>query len=265
MAFSSFAIQNYSYFSDMFLTEGIRSLGKYFLLLGQTFHKPENWKEYRKALARDLELLGLNSIGIVSIISLFVGAVVTIQTAYNLDDPLVPDYYIGIATRESIILEFSPTIICLILSGKVGSNIASTLGSMRVSEQIDALEVMGINPAGYLIMPKVIALVFFNPLLIVISMFLGILGGYFAAEFAGVVAPVDYLQGIQSEFNPFYITYALIKTVVFSFIITTVSAYYGFYVKGGAIEVGINSTKAVVSSSIAIIVANYVLTQILLV
>lgn len=249
----------------MIITDSIKSFGRYFQLLGRAFHRPENWQQYRMAFFRDLELLGLNSIFIVSIISLFVGAVVTMQTAYNLDDPFVPDYYIGIATRESIILEFSPTIICLILAGKVGSNIASTLGSMRVSEQIDALEVMGINSSAYLIMPKIFAMVFFNPLLIIISMFLGILGGFFAAELTGVVATVDYTQGIQSYFNPYYVTYALIKTVVFSFIIVTVSSYYGYYVKGGAVEVGINATKAVVSSSITIIVANYILTQVLLI
>ena len=199
----------------MFFTNAISSLGRYFILLGRAFSKPENFREYAKAFWKDIDLLGLNSLGIVSIISLFVGAVVTIQTAYNLDDPLIPDYYVGIATRESIILEFSPTMISLILVGKVGSNIASTLGSMRVSEQIDALEIMGINSASYLILPKIVAMMFFNPILITISMFLGILGGYFAADLIGVVSPMEYLEGIQMDFNTFYIAYALIKTVVF--------------------------------------------------
>jgi phospholipid/cholesterol/gamma-HCH transport system permease protein len=219
---------------------------------------------YYQAFIRDLDLLGLNSLGLVTVISIFVGAVVTIQTAFNLDDPLVPDYYIAIATRESIILEFSPTIVSLILAGKVGSNIASTLGSMRVSEQIDALEVMGVNPAAYLIAPKVLALVFFNPILIIISMFLGVLGGYFASM-GGVMTVDDYLYGLTVDFSPYNINYALIKSFVFAFLIVTISAYYGFYVKGGAIEVGINSTKAVVSSSVAIIISNYMLTQLLLV
>ncbi len=248
----------------MFLTKGVRSIGQYFLLLSKTFKRPENFREYLKAFWIDIDLLGLNSLGIVSIISLFVGAVVTIQTAYNLDDPLIPDYYVGIATRESIILEFSPTIMSLILAGKVGSNIASTLGSMRVSEQIDALEIMGVNSAAYLILPKIVAAVVFNPILIIISMFLGILGGYLAADFTGVVAPVDYLQGIQSNLRIFYLVYSIIKTVVFAFIITSVSAFFGYYVKGGAVEVGINATKAVVSSSITVIIANYILTQLLL-
>lgn len=248
----------------MFFTKGIKSIGQYFILLGRVFKRPENIREYVKAFWSDIEVLGLNSLGIVSIISLFVGAVVTIQTAYNLGDPLIPRYYVGIATRESIILEFSPTIISLILAGKVGSNIASTMGSMRVSEQIDALEIMGVNSASYLILPKVLALVLFNPILIILSMFLGVLGGYVAADLVGVVSPTDYQIGIQSDFNSFYIVYSLIKTVVFAFIITTISAFFGYFVKGGAVEVGVNATKAVVSSSIAIIIANYILTQILL-
>lgn len=248
----------------MILQSSISSLGKYFLMLGRAFKKPESWREFRKAFMRDLDHLGVDSLGIVTIISVFVGAVVTIQTAYNLDDPLIPNYYIAIATRESIILEFSPTIVSLILAGKVGSNIASTLGSMRVTEQIDALEVMGVNPHAYLILPKIIALVFFNPILIILSMFLGIIGGYIAAVF-GVVPPDDFIMGLQLEFQPYYIVYSLLKTIMFAFLIVSISAFYGFYVKGGAIEVGINSTKAVVSSSVAIIVANYVLTQLLLV
>lgn len=257
-------VQNYFYFSDMFLIEWIRMLGRYWLMLSRTFRKPENWKEYKKAFFRDLDHLGVDSLGIVAVISIFVGAVVTIQTNHNLQDPLIPDYYVALAVRESIILEFSPTIVSLILAGKVGSNIASTLGSMRVSEQIDALEVMGVNPYAYLIMPKVVALVLFNPILIIISMFLGVIGGYLAAYF-GIFSTQDFVTGLQLEFNAYYVSYALIKTVVFAFLITSISAFYGFFVKGGAIEVGVNATKAVVSSSVAIIVANYVLTQILLV
>ncbi len=248
----------------MYLLKWLNDLGRYFLLLGRTFRKPESRSMYYKAFISDLDLLGLNSLALVTVISVFVGAVVTIQTAFNLDDPLVPDYYVAIATRESIILEFSPTIVSLILAGKVGSNIASTLGSMRVSEQIDALEVMGVNPASYLIAPKILALVFFNPILIIISMFLGVLGGYFASM-GGVMTVSDYVYGLTVDFVPYHITYALIKSFVFAFLIVTISAYYGFFVKGGAIEVGINSTKAVVSSSVAIIVSNYMLTNLLLV
>lgn len=252
------------YFSEMFISEGIHAVGQYFLLLSRVFKKPENWREYWKALMRDFDLLGLSSVWIVSIISLFVGAIVTIQTALNLDDSLIPDYYVAIAARESIILEFSPTMVSLILAGKVGSNIASTLGSMKVSEQIDALEVMGINPPGYLILPKIIATMIFNPILISISMFLGIFGGFLAATYLSDIAPSDFIEGLQLEFNAFYVVYALIKTVVFAFIITSISAFYGYYVTGGSIGVGINATKAVVSSSVAIIIANYILTQVLL-
>lgn len=248
----------------MIFTESVRSVGRYFILLGKTFHKPESWKEYWKTFIRDLDLLGYNSIWIVVIISMFMGAIVTIQTDNNLEDPLIPEYYIALATRESIILEFSPTMVSLILAGKVGSNIASTLGSMRVSEQIDALEVMGINSASYLILPKMIGLMLFNPILVILSMFVGVGGGYLAGVYVSDISPTDFIQGLQLEFNPFYITYALIKTVVFAFIITTISAFYGYYVKGGSIEVGVNATRAVVSSSVAIIVANYVLTQTLL-
>jgi len=247
----------------MFFTNAIRTFGRYILLVGRTFKRPESWSEYWKAFMRDIDLLGFNSLPIVTVISLFVGAVVTIQTQFNLNDPLVPEYYIAVATRESMILEFSPTIVSLILAGKVGSNIASTLGSMRVSEQIDALEVIGVNSASFLILPKVVALMLFNPILIVISMFVGIFGGYLVA-LNGVIAVPDYLLGLQTDFNPFYITYALTKTIIFSFLIATISAFYGYYVKGGAIEVGVNATRAVVSSSVAIIVANYLLTEILL-
>lgn len=240
------------------------NLGAYILLMGKVFNKPERWREYWKALAKEIDYLGYDSVAIVSIISLFVGAVVTIQTAFNLDDPLIPSYYIAIATRESIILEFSPTMVSLILAGKVGSNIASTLGTMRVSEQIDALEVMGVNSAAYLIGPKVVAGVIYNPILIIISMFLGVFGGYLAGNLTGVITTTDFVLGLQTEFKTFYIAYALIKTAVFAFLIASISAYFGYTVKGGAVEVGNASTNAVVSSSVAVIVSNYILTQILL-
>ncbi len=256
--------QNYFYFRDMYFKRQLESLGRYMVLLGRTFRKPENWTMYYKAFVRDLDLLGYNSLAIVSVISVFVGAVVTIQTAFNLDDPFIPQYYIAIATRESIILEFSPTMVSLILAGKVGSNIASTLGSMRVSEQIDALEVMGVNPSAYLISPKVLSMMIFNPILITISMFLGLVGGYLASV-GGVMSVDDYLYGLQLDFDAYHVSYALIKSFVFGFLIVSISAYFGFYVKGGAIEVGINATKAVVASSVAVIVSNYFLTQILLV
>lgn len=246
------------------MLKALNNLGAYFLLIGRALRRPERWKEYWKALSREIDYLGYDSVVIVTIISLFVGAVVTIQTALNLEDPLIPDYYIAIATRESIILEFSPTMISLILAGKVGSNIASTLGTMRVSEQIDALEVMGVNSASYLITPKIVASMIFNPILIVLSMFLGLLGGFIAGNLTGMISATDYQLGLQLGFKPYYVQYALSKTVVFAFLITSISSYYGYTVKGGAVEVGTASTKAVVSSSVAVIVANYILTQVLL-
>ena len=242
----------------------LQAIGAYFMLLGRVFKKPERWSEYMKVFWREVELLGMDSVGIVSIISLFVGAVVTIQTALNLEDPLIPAYYIAIATRESIVLEFSPTMISLILAGKVGSNIASTIGTMRVTEQIDALDVMGINSQSYLIAPKIAACVFFNPVLISLSIVLGLVGGYLAGDWTGMVSMADFEYGLKLGFNPFYVTYALIKTVVFAFLIASISAYFGYTVKGGAVDVGTASTTAVVNSSIAIIVSNYLLTDILL-
>ncbi len=248
----------------MFLTRFFEDIGRYFMLMKLVFRRPDNVRMYWSAFVRDLYSLGVNSLGLVCIISLFVGAVVTIQTALNLENPIIPKYYIAIATRESIILEFSPTMISLILAGKVGSNIASTLGTMRVSEQIDALEVMGVKSASYLIMPKIAATLFFNPILITLSMFLGIIGGYFFGTATGMVTPTEFTKGLQMDYRPFYIVYALIKTVVFAFVITSISAYYGYFVKGGAVEVGANSTKAVVTSSLVLILTNYLLTQLLL-
>ncbi|GGH66489.1 MAG: ABC transporter permease [Bacteroidetes bacterium] len=239
-------------------------IGDYLLLMWRTFRRPESWRESWKAFWREVDLLGLDSIWIVAIISLFMGAVVTIQTALNLDDPFIPSYYVAIAVRESIILEFSPTMVSLILAGKVGSNIASTIGTMRTSEQIDALEVMGINSANYLILPKIAASVFFNPVLLVISVFLGLAGGYLAGNYTGMVIFSDFILGLQMGWNPFYITYAIIKMIVFAFLISSIAGYFGYSVKGGAIEVGRSSTTAVVNASLAIIVFNYILTDLLL-
>ncbi len=242
----------------------IQNVGAYFLLMIRVFKRPEKMREYAKSFWREIQELGVDSLGIVAVISIFVGAVVTIQTALNIEDPLIPDYYIAIATRESIVLEFSPTIVSLILAGKVGSNIASTIGTMRVTEQIDALDVMGINSASYLILPKVIACVLFNPVLIIFSIFLGLFGGYIAGDLSGMISHHDFAEGLQMGFNQFYIVYALTKTVVFAFLITSISSFYGYYVKGGALDVGRASTLAVVNSSIALIISNYLLTEIML-
>lgn len=239
-------------------------LGSYFLFLGSVLRRPESWREFGKSLMREIEFLGLSSIPLVVFISLFMGAVLTIQTAINLDDPFIPDLFIGVAVREGIVLEFSPTIVSLILAGKVGSNISSSLGAMRVTEQMDALQVMGINPAGYLVLPKIVACLLFFPVLIVFSIFMGLLGGYLAGDWLQMVNPDHFLMGYFDEFNPYFVVYALTKTVFFAFIISSISAWYGFHVKGGAVEVGKASTKAVVAMSFTIILFNYILTNVML-
>lgn len=242
----------------------LSELGKYWLLMGKVFAEPENYKVYYKQTIRELMSLGLNSIGIVIIISVFMGAVITLQTAYNTDNPIYPTYLIGLGCRDSIILEFSSTVIALILAGKVGSHITSEIGTMRVTEQIDALELMGVNSASFLIFPKVLATLMFSPFLTLISITVGIAGGWMAGIASGVVTSSDFIYGIQYAFIPFYIVYSLIKSFFFAFIITTVSSYHGYYVQGGSLEVGRASTKAVVYSSVLILLFNVILTQLLL-
>lgn len=242
----------------------IEDIGKYFLMLGQVFRKPQKMRIFKEALVRELDDLGNQSLGIAAFIAFFVGGVVSIQTALNVDNPMIPKYLIGFATKRSIILEFAPTFISVILAGKVGSFITSSIGTMRVTEQIDALEVMGINTLNLLVLPKIIATVFFYPFIIIISMFLGILGGYVAGMLTGLFSTIDYIDGIQLDFDPYYIKYAIIKTMVFAFVIATIPSYHGYYVRGGALEVGRASTQAVVWTSVVIIVLNYFLTQMLL-
>ncbi len=239
-------------------------IGRYFIMMRHVFAKPEKMRMYRIELFHAIETLGINSLPIIAIISLFMGAVITIQAAFGFTSPWVPLYAVGVTTRDSIILEFSPTIVSLILAGKVGSNIASEIGTMRVTEQIDALEIMGINSSAYLVLPKIIACVIINPFLIIISMFLGVFGGWVLGMFAHVITSYQYVYGLQFEFRPYNVTYALIKTIVFAFIIASVSAYHGYYTNGGALEVGKSSTKAVVYCDILILLFNFILTQLLL-
>jgi phospholipid/cholesterol/gamma-HCH transport system permease protein len=238
--------------------------GRYAMLLSRVFSKPEKPRIYLQQTIKEIENLGLNSVGIVIIISIFIGAVITLQTRYNLESSWIPLYLIGLTARDTLLLEFSSTMVGLILAGKVGSNIASEIGTMRITEQIDALEMMGINSASYLILPKIIATMVFNPFLTLISMFVGLIGGWLAVVITGALPSADYIYGIQYLFVPFYITYALVKTVVYAFIITSVSAFYGYYVQGGALEVGRSSTRGVVYSSILILLADLVLTQLML-
>lgn len=242
----------------------IEHVGKYFMMLKQVFTKPQRARVFREALSREIEELGHKSLGIVMFISFFIGGVIALQTALNLDSPLIPKTLIGFAAKRSMILEFAPTFCSIILAGKVGSYITSSIGTMRVTEQIDALEVMGINSLNYLVLPKIIATVFFYPFLIILGMVLGIFGGWVAGNLSGLFTGVDYIEGLQTDFDPFLIQYAIIKTLVFSFLIATVPSYHGYYVKGGSIGVGKASTQAVVWTTVLIVIANYLLTQMLL-
>jgi len=242
----------------------ISEIGKYLMVIFQAFKKPDKGSVFIKQLVIDFRYLGVSSIGLVAFISLFTGGIIALQTAYNIDNPLVPMWLIGYTTKQMMILEFSPTIISLILVGKVGSSIASEIGTMRITQQIDALEVMGINPANYLILPKITAAMIYNPILIVFSMGVGLFGGWFAVVITGQVTSVAFVDGLQSFWDPFSITYALIKTVVFAFILASVAGYKGFTVQGGSVEVGKASTQAVVISSVLIIIFDLLLTQMLL-
>ena len=234
------------------------------LMLKQVFTKPQKSKVFWNNYFLEVENIGLKSVGLIGFISFFIGGVVTIQTARNLNNPLIDKMYIGYATKQSIILEFSPTFISIILAGIVGSYIASIIGTMRIREQIDALDIMGVNSINHLVSPKLLAALSFYPFLIIISIFLGVLGGWVAGNLTGLVLTEDYLRGIRYSFDSFDVVYALIKTIVFAFFIATIPAYFGYYVKGGALEVGQASTKAVIWTSITIIVFNYILTQLLL-
>jgi phospholipid/cholesterol/gamma-HCH transport system permease protein len=239
-------------------------IGNYVLLMQKVFSRPQKRRIFWNQLMTEINSLGLESLGIVGFISAFMGAVVAIQTAYNITSPLIPMTMVGFTVRQSVILEFSPTVISLILAGKVGSRIASEIGTMRVTEQIDALEIMGVNSANYLIFPKIAASILINPVLIVFSMWMGIGGGWFAMLASKLVTSNDFVQGIRIDFLGYTIFYAITKTIFFAFIIASVSGYHGYVTNGGALEVGQASTKAVVYSSVIIILFNLVLTQLLL-
>jgi len=248
----------------MIIDKVMHTLGCYFLFIKKVFAKPENYKVYYAQTVKEIDKLGINSVSIVIIISIFMGAVITLQVKYNLQNPLIPLTIVGLSARDTMLLEFSSTMVGLILAGKVGSNIASEIGSMRVTEQIDALEIMGVNSSSFLILPKIIACMLFNPILTLISMIMGIWGGWLAVVLTGELTSLDYINGIQSSFIPFYVVYSLIKSVVFAFVITSVSGFMGYNVQGGAIDVGRSSTKAVVYSSVLILFFNVILTQLLL-
>ncbi len=242
----------------------ITNIGRYILMLGVIFSRPEKMKIFRKRVFNEIEIIGIKSIPIVILMSTFMGAVIALQTASNIDNPLLPDYTVGYITQSSTILEFSPTIISLILAGKVGSNVASEIGSMRVTEQIDALEIMGVNSLTFLVLPKIVAAIFFFPILVIFSMGLSMIGGWLALTASGLLTTETYVLGIRSFFEVYNVFYALSKTVIFGFLIVSIASFYGYYTKGGALDVGRSSTQAVVSSSIAILIANFILTQLML-
>ena len=238
------------------------AIGRYVLLMGKVFSRPEKMSIYYRRTINEIDALGINSIPLVAIISIFIGAVITLQMALTLESPFIPKFMIGYATRETMFLEFSSTVVAIILAGKVGSNIASEIGTMRITEQIDALEIMGVNSASYLIMPKIIATVISFPLLALFSMIIGTVGGYIIAM-TGVVLPAEYIEGLHYYFIPFEITYSLIKMAVFAFLTTSISAFFGYSPKGNSLEVGRASTRAVVASSIAIMISNLIITQLM--
>ena len=232
-------------------------------MLKEIFNKQTKWPVMKKLIFKEIDDLIIDSLGIVCFISFFIGGVVAIQTALNLTNPLIPKYLIGFATRQSVILEFAPTFISVIMAGKMGSYITSSIGTMRVTEQIDALEVMGVNSLNYLVFPKIAALLLY-PFVIGISMFLGVFGGWLACAYGGFSTSEDFIQGAQMEFIPFHIVYAFIKTLIFAMLLATIPSFHGYYMKGGALEVGKASTVSFVWTSVCIILFNYILTQLLL-
>jgi phospholipid/cholesterol/gamma-HCH transport system permease protein len=240
------------------------SLGRYILLIRLSFRKPEKFVVYWNEVMREMVSIGIGSLGIISIISLFIGAATTIQVAFQLSSPLVSRSIAGTVARDSTILEFSPTISALVLAGRVGSSMASQIGTMRVTEQIDALEIMGVNSPGYLIAPKILASITMIPILVIFSIALGLTGGYIACLFSGDVTPADYLVGVLDGFNPLTIQVALVKATVFGFLISSICSYQGFYTEGGALEVGESATRGVVYSCVMILFADLVITRLML-
>lgn len=248
----------------MLLTNSLQKFGQYVLLMKRVFSVPDRWSEFFRRYISEIYKLGVDSIAIVITISLFIGAVITIQVSINIMSPLIPAYIVGLTTRDTLILEFSSSIMSLLLAGKIGSNIASEIGTMRVTEQIDALDIMGVNSANYLILPKIAALVTFIPVLVVFSIFMGLSGGYIIATFTDIISASKYVYGLQSYFVEYYVWYSIIKSFFFAFVISSVASYYGYNARGGALEVGKASTDAVVVSSVMILMLDVLLTNLLL-
>ena len=247
----------------MYIVDSLHTFGRYLMLMGRTFSVPERLRMFWKQYVKEMVQLGVDSIGIVLLISFFIGAVICIQMKLNIQSPWMPRWVSGYTTREILLLEFSSSIMCLILAGKVGSNIASELGTMRVTQQIDALDIMGVNSASYLILPKIMGLITIMPFLVIFSSAMGIVGAYGTAYVGHILTPEDLTEGLQHSFVPWFVWMSIIKSLFFAFIIASVSSFYGYTVEGGSVEVGKASTNAVVSSSVLILFSDVFLTQIL--
>lgn len=247
----------------MIILKYLNILGRYLILMGRSFSRPERLRMFFKQYIKEMSALGVDSIGIVLLISSFIGAVICIQMKLNIQSPWMPRWVSGYTTREIMLLEFSSSIMCLILAGKVGSNIASELGTMRVTQQIDALDIMGVNSAGYLIMPKILGLMTLMPCLVIFADVMGVIGAYATAYIGHILSPEDLTLGLQHAFNPWFVWMSIIKSTVFAFIIASVSSFCGYTVEGGSVEVGKASTSAVVNSSILILFSDVFLTQLL--
>ncbi|MBQ8452496.1 MAG: ABC transporter permease [Prevotella sp.] len=247
----------------MLINDSLTTFGRYLMLMGRTFSVPERFRMFWKQYVKEMQQLGIDSIGIVLLISFFIGAVICIQMKENIESPWMPRWVAGYTTREIMLLEFSSSIMCLILAGKVGSNIASELGTMRVTQQIDALEIMGVNSASYLILPKILGLITIMPVLVIFSSAMGIIGAYGTAYIGHIMPPDDLTAGLQHDFVPWFLWMSIIKSLVFAYIISSVSSYYGYSVEGGSVEVGKASTAAVVSSSVLILFSDVFLTPML--
>lgn len=242
----------------------ITEIGRYFIFLGHLLTNRETFKTYYRLVLDESIAIGIGSVLLVALVSTFMGAVTTVQTAYNMVSPLIPNYVISQVVREMTVLELAPTIIAVIFAGKVGSSMAGGLGTMRITEQIDALEVMGINSISYLVLPKIIASMLMYPLLVIVAGACALAGGYIVGTLTGIITPTDYVYGLRFSFNEFTITFALIKSVVFAFLVSSISSFKGYNTQGGALEVGVSSTQAVTNSVIAVLLADYFLAQLLL-
>lgn len=239
-------------------------IGRYTQLMGRTLVRPDSWRISFRMFMKELDKIGLQTLPILIVMSVFMGAIMTIQTKLNTENPILPAYTTGLVTRDTLLLEFTSTILCLILAGKIGSSIASEIGTMRITEQIDALEIMGINSANYLILPKIMAFIIVMPFFVIISSAIGLFGGYLSALLTDIITVSDYLLGIQYAFIPYYVFYAVVKSVVFAFIIASIASYYGYYAYGGALDVGKASTNAVVNSSLLILLFDLIITDLML-